>query len=957
MIIIASMIRLALLLLVGASLLVRPAEVANGAPLPQVPLGDPAQALLDQMTPAERVGQLFMVAFVGRDLNPGGQIATLLQEDKIGSVVLLAANGNFRNGDDTPRQVAALTEALQGLVTGPNGVTGIPLLIAIDHEGDGYPYSRITSGVTPLASPLAIGATWDPALAEATGYVAGLELAAMGINMILGPSVDVLHSPGPSSKGDLGIRTFGGDPFWVGRMGRAYVQGVHEGSQGRVLTVAKHFPGHGGSDRLPDDEVATVDKSLEELRRVELAPFFAVTAAPPGSHPGVTDALMTSHIRYRGFQGEDVGQLAAPISFDPAGLQALLSQEEFEIWREQGLMVSDALGVPAVRKYFDPTLQLFPHRQIARQALNAGNDLLILAQFDLNDRWADQYTNIRDTMAFFREQYEIDSAFRVRVDQAALKVLRLKMRLYPSLEQGRGQAVLPLTNPDIAGRRNQVTETVARYGLTLLYPRSPDDLAARLPAAPRRDEQIVIFTDAREVRDCFDPDCQPFLSVPVEAIQEAILRLYGPEATNEVAPEQIRSFSFGDLKRFLASSIHIGGPVVADGQAAIQAAGQADAPDPAASAVAEALQTSDWVVLIMQDLVPGEGRPGASDSDAARIFLDTTADSLFDRKIVAFALNVPYVLDTTEISKLSAYFALYSKQPPFLEMVARTLFNDAVPAGSPSVSVEAVNYELATQLQPNPNYALPLTLVSTGPFTVPAEAEVRVGPILDSNDHIVPDGTVVEVWGSWEVDGATTERMRGETTDGVALIRVPIMQGGRLTLHASSFRATSHEAVTLAAVGPAPTPTATATLAPTPRATVRREATPTEAVLALTEATATFPAAAARVQPSPTQVVSTEPMAVVPAPERATSVVALPLALAVMTLVAGAVLRWAGALTVQSVRRATLVLIGGLAAYIAARGWWAGMDQVLPLVGASVGGSVLGLVIGLVWPGPEPEGR
>ena len=57
-------------------------------------------------------------------------------------------------------------------------------------------------------------------------------------------------------------------------MGQAYIQGVHEGSQGMVATVAKHFPGHGGSDRLPDKEVSTVDKSLRELRRIELPPFF-----------------------------------------------------------------------------------------------------------------------------------------------------------------------------------------------------------------------------------------------------------------------------------------------------------------------------------------------------------------------------------------------------------------------------------------------------------------------------------------------------------------------------------------------------------------------------------------------------------------------------------------------------------------------------------------------------------
>jgi len=52
---------------------------------------------------------------------------------------------------------------------------------------------------------------------------------------------------------------------------------VHIGSEGKVAVVAKHFPGHVGSDRRADEEVATVHKSLQELRKIELAPFFAVT--------------------------------------------------------------------------------------------------------------------------------------------------------------------------------------------------------------------------------------------------------------------------------------------------------------------------------------------------------------------------------------------------------------------------------------------------------------------------------------------------------------------------------------------------------------------------------------------------------------------------------------------------------------------------------------------------------
>ncbi|NJN96173.1 MAG: glycoside hydrolase family 3 protein [Anaerolineales bacterium] len=236
---------------------------------------DPVAELMSRMSVEDKVGQLFLVPFSGSNANPDADIFMLLTEYKVGGVILLASNSNFNNDASAPRQIAELTNSLKTISFNTNG---IPLFVAIDQEGDAYPYTRITGGVTPIPSQMALGATWDTAKAEAVGQIVGEELRAMGINLVLGPGLDVLNDPRPTGAGDIGIRVFGGDPFWVSQMGRAYIRGVHLGSGGQVATVAKHFPGHGGSDRLPDLEVATVDKSLQELQRIELPPFFT---SPP----------------------------------------------------------------------------------------------------------------------------------------------------------------------------------------------------------------------------------------------------------------------------------------------------------------------------------------------------------------------------------------------------------------------------------------------------------------------------------------------------------------------------------------------------------------------------------------------------------------------------------------------------------------------------------------------------
>ena len=603
-------------------------------------VADPVVALMARLTPEEKIGQLFLTTFDGASAATDTDIGKLIREQHIGGVVLLSISKNFTNNADTPRQVAALANELQAgaLETG----AGIPLFVAIDHEGDGFPYSRLTGGMTPLPNAMAIGATWDTANAQAVGQIVGRELAAVGINLLLGPDVDVLNAPRPQGRGDIGTRTFGGDPWWVAQMGRAYICGVHTSSQGRVATVAKHFPGHGGSDRLPDKEVATVDKSLTELKRIELPPFFAVTGAQSEDDCAITDALMTSHIRYRGLQG-NIRQFTAPISFDADGMRSILGLPEFASWRQTGVMVSDALGVSAVAKYFDPTEKTFPHRQIAKEALMAGNDLLIISEFARPRAAALQLANLKDTVTYFREEYDANPPFRQRVDDAATHVLRVKYGLYGGDFSAEKVEVDPAAAIGETGQGGATVSKIAREALTLLAP-----LDGALPEPPRRDEEILIFTDAQPVSDCLGPGCDPYEPLPLTAIQDAITRLYGPAGSGQIDPERIHSVSFVDLKAYLERRLA--------GEGASETT--PPTPDPDAPDIAALLTDAEWVVFAMRNA------DRDTSSDAVRLFLDNGVSQLYKARLAVLAFNAPYYLDTTEINKLSFYLAAYSKMSP-----------------------------------------------------------------------------------------------------------------------------------------------------------------------------------------------------------------------------------------------------------------------------------------------------
>ena len=740
------------------------------------------EALLSAMTVEERVGQLFLVAFQGSDTNPGTEISTLIQEDHVGGVVLLAANANLTNSADAPRQVAELTNGLQAVAMG-SGIE-VPLFVALEHEGDGYPHTQITGGTTPLPDPLASGATWDVANARDIGQITGLELAAMGVNLLLGPGLDVLDDPQPGMQGDMGSRTFGGDPVWVGQMGRAYIEGVHQGSGGRVATVAKHFPGHGGSDRLPGQDVATVDKSLAELMQVELAPFVTATDGEIGDD-AVTDALMSSHIRYRDYQGE-VRQFTAPVSIDAEGMEAILSLDEFARWRTRGLMVADSLGVAAVRKTFDPTQTTYPHRRIAKEAFLAGNDLLILSDFGLSGVWADQLQNVRDTIAFFRSEYRANPAFAARVDESVARILRLKLRLYPEFTLD-AVDVPASAAPQVCGLGTEVTQRIADEAVTLLY---PDPNALLQP--PRRGERILIFTDARIVRECPLEACQPFSPLSQTALERAILRAYGPAGTDQVDPADIASLSFGQLRGFL-----MGETVEND--------------------VGGLLEDADWILFALQDLNMTSG----PNSDAVKLFLNHSLSASYDAKLVAIAFNAPYYLDTTEISKLSLYLAAYSKVEPFVDAVVRVLFRELVPQGDSPVDVPGINYDLQHQLAPDPGQTIPLDQlepVAGASLFAPASVRLRAGPIVDRNNHPVRDGTTVTFFAEY-AGGAYAPPVSVTTEGGVAEATLRLTDAGQVRCRAESGEARQSEGVTLT-VESLPTPTLTPSPTPTPTPTV-----------------------------------------------------------------------------------------------------------------------------------------
>lgn len=813
-------VRRLLLLALTLGLLLQP--LASFFPANPVLAQSDVDALMAEMTPAEKVGQIFLITFDGRDITPEGPLAQLIQDYHIGGVVLSSSHDNF-SGTETASSTKVLIETLQQIAwqksraaVDPNNSEAqdhslpvyIPLSIGISQKDETGRQDQFLQDLTQLPNPMAIGATWSEENAMQVGQALGQELSALGFNLYVGPSLDVVDTSDLQQAANAGTETFGGDPYWVGLLAQAYIAGLHSGSEGKMSVIARHFPGLGGADRPPLEEVSTIQKSLEQLKQIELSPFMAVAGAEDQLQQA--DGFMVSHIRFQGLQG-NIRATTKPVSFDQAALAQLLSVEPIAAWRQAGgLTVSDSLGSRAVRLFFDSTGSEFDPINIARTAFLAGNDLLYLDNFH-SENDLDAFTTIRRTLDSFTAKYQEDSVFAQQVDASVRRILAEKLSRYPefNLEQ-----VLPSAEKlEIIGKSSAVSLKTAREGATLIAP-SQEYLAGLLPQPPSFSEYITIFTDARSLRQC--SSCENINNLSTNAFFTTLTRLYGSRGSRQLSESRINSYNFVQLMEILDQVSEPSDPYMVDN-----------------------LRRSKWVIFNFQGL-----DPDLPQTYALKRLLAERVDLLQNKNVIVFSYGEPYYLDSTEIAKLTAYYALYDKTQAALEIAARLLMQEAQPLGSLPVSLAPVGYDLRQQTAPTSNQVIPIALLTTSmstmeiistpdaPFSAPVTpvplfrmgetVRIQAGPVRDKNNHTVPDGTVVRFTIRLAGEDLIIAQPEATTIDGLATISYRIDRDGIFEVTATSEPAMVSGTLVLNTQGglaqvimPTPTPT----IQPTPTRT------------------------------------------------------------------------------------------------------------------------------------------
>lgn len=291
------------------------------------------------------IGQMIMIGFRGTGAEPGSYITRVLREVKVGGVILfdydVPSNSYDRN--------IVNPEQLEKLISNLKSYSSEPLLVAVDAEGGKVNRLKEKYGFLPILSPKEMGEAGNTASTTEEALKLAFELKTVGFNMNMAPVVDVDVNPDNPVIGALG-RSFSPDPQQVFLDASAFIE-VHK--ENNIITVAKHFPGHGSSQ--DDSHLGLVDVT-ETYKKEELIPYQKLREA------GMLQAVMTAHIIDRNIDEN------YPATLSPRFLQDILRGGiGFE-----GVIISDDMQMGAITSNYG-------FEESIIMAVNAGCDILILS--------------------------------------------------------------------------------------------------------------------------------------------------------------------------------------------------------------------------------------------------------------------------------------------------------------------------------------------------------------------------------------------------------------------------------------------------------------------------------------------------------------------------------------------------------------------------------------------------
>jgi beta-glucosidase-like glycosyl hydrolase len=323
----------------------------------------------------------------------------------------------FSKGSPVPQ--ARLTNRLQAK-------SNIPLMIALDGE---WGLSMRLTGTTRFPRNMMLGAISDDSLIYKYGVEVGKQCRIMGIHINFAPSLDVNSN---YANPVIGTRSFGEQPADVARKGLAYAGGLE--SEG-IISVAKHFPGHGDTSEDSHYTLPIVKHSRQRIDSIELYPFRQYIDTGFAG-------IMTGHLQVPAIDPTP----NTPTSLSKKTVSGLLIGK----YGFRGLIFTDALAMRGAGRNRTTN----PAHNPSVRALLAGNDVLLAPSSPSTDFKA------------VKEAIDLGILDMKDIEERCLKILRYKYIM--GLNNYKPISLKQLEERINSKQAKELAEKLNSEGLTLL---------------------------------------------------------------------------------------------------------------------------------------------------------------------------------------------------------------------------------------------------------------------------------------------------------------------------------------------------------------------------------------------------------------------------------------------------------------------------------------------------------
>lgn len=332
---------------------------------------------INDLTLKQKIAQMFITGFIGKNHNSNKQFAELLSEG-LGGVIF------FSHNIDSDKQ-------FKKLISDISQDALIPMFYSIDQEGGRVERTeKIHKGKKYLSAKQAydMGLSY---LQNQTKEIA-LELKSYGINMNFAPVLDVNTN---KDNPIIGERAFSDDTDEVIAASKVVIK---EYEKYKIITVGKHFPGHGAASADSHKTLPIIDLHIKDLEENHIRPFKeAIKIGIP--------AIMVAHVLYPALEDE-----MNPASVSKKIITNLLNEE----LGFTGIIITDDMEMNGIKglsrldaciKAINASVNMFIYRDTTKDIINLLNDLESAVQQGLIEE--DKINNSINKIINLKYQYGI----------------------------------------------------------------------------------------------------------------------------------------------------------------------------------------------------------------------------------------------------------------------------------------------------------------------------------------------------------------------------------------------------------------------------------------------------------------------------------------------------------------------------------------------------------------------